>query len=233
MANPANDLTGKRYGKLVVTGLSGRRSGQLLWRCKCDCGRYKDIVAYSLTHGRSRSCGRCTNTIGERAFVDRTGQRYGRLVAIRRIGTKHHEALWLCRCDCGSYVEVVGGNLENGNTESCGCLRKETASIIGLRTTTHGKSKTRLYEVWSTMKQRCANRKQISYSHYGARGIKVCDEWLNDFASFYEWSMKAGYDPEAPRGACTLDRIDNDGDYEPSNCRWVDMSVQRSNQSRK
>ena len=94
--------------------------------------------------------------------------------------------------------------------------------------TTHGKRYTRLYTVWRDMKLRCQNPKNKSYQGYGGRGICVCPAW-QDFDNFFTWAMTAGYNPEAPFGACTLDRIDVNGDYEPSNCRWVDMKVQASN----
>lgn len=88
----------------------------------------------------------------------------------------------------------------------------------------------RLKTVWYSMRSRCYNPNATSYENYGARGIRICDEWLNDFGEFEAWAMAAGYDPDAPRGKCTIDRIDNDGNYEPSNCRWVSMSEQRRNE---
>ena len=96
----------------------------------------------------------------------------------------------------------------------------------------HGGTGTRLHNVWIMMKQRCNNPKTCEYHRYGGRGIKVCDEWAS-FNNFRDWAMSNGYDPDAPRGKCTLDRIDNDGDYEPSNCRWVDMLEQMKNRPRR
>lgn len=96
----------------------------------------------------------------------------------------------------------------------------------------HGGNGTRLHGVWIMMKQRCSNPKTCEYHRYGGRGIKVCDEW-SSFANFRDWAMANGYDPNAPRGKCTLDRIDNDGDYEPSNCRWVDMQEQMKNRPKR
>lgn len=87
----------------------------------------------------------------------------------------------------------------------------------------------RLRMVWNDMKQRCGNPNNPVFNNYGGRGIKVCDEWLNNFEAFFDWAIATGYKPDAKRGECTLDRIDNDGDYEPFNCRWVDMKVQSNN----
>lgn len=151
-------------------------------------------------------------------FDDKTGRRFGRLTAIKYVGNR----MWLCKCDCGNETVVYGGSLNSGTSHSCGCLGTEAR-------TTHGKSDTRLYSVWANMKQRCHNPKSDEYHNYGERGITVCDEWLNSFEAFYEWAMANGYDPDAPKGQCTIDRIDNDGNYEPSNCRWVNLSVQNAN----
>ena len=92
------------------------------------------------------------------------------------------------------------------------------------------KSKERLYNVYLGMRHRCYDPKIKNYRLYGGRGIKICDEWLNDYSVFREWAYANGYDENAPRGKCTIDRIDNNGDYTPQNCRWVDMKTQRKNQ---
>ena len=96
----------------------------------------------------------------------------------------------------------------------------------------HGETGTRLHNVWIMMKQRCNNPKAGEYHRYGGRGVEVCDEWLS-FSNFRDWALSNGYDPNAPRGKCTLDRIDNDGNYEPSNCRWIDMKGQMENRPKR
>lgn len=148
------------------------------------------------------------------------GKRFGRLFVIKRVGTLGHNTAYKCVCDCGKESIVRGCDLLSGNTRSCGCLHGER----------HGHADDRLYSVWRTMKARCNNPNNQKYSDYGGRGIKVCDEWMHSFTSFYDWAMVNGYDYDAPVGQCTLDRIDVNGDYEPSNCRWVDAKTQTNNQ---
>jgi len=168
-----------------------------------------------------------------RPVIDLTGQRFGRLVVIEQAGRdKRGAVLWRCKCDCGNEAVVLGNLLKRGGTKSCGCISAELWAVNHLNAhTTHGGTHTRLYCVWYDMKVRCENKSSRGYKWYGALGVKVCDEW-HDFGKFREWAMSSGYDPSAPRGQCTLDRIDPYGNYEPSNCRWVPMSVQCRNRRR-
>lgn len=162
--------------------------------------------------------------------VDLTGQRFGKLTVIGEGGfyispSGRKERTWKCKCDCGNEVFLRVSNLRN-NTKSCGCLRKEVTSK---NHKVHGKCFSRLHKVWLQMKGRCYNPNNSSYKNYGGRGIEICKEWKDSFQAFYDWSIANGYDETVERGKCTLDRIDVNGNYEPSNCRWVSQKVQSRN----
>ncbi|WDU82287.1 hypothetical protein [Caloramator sp. Dgby_cultured_2] len=151
--------------------------------------------------------------------IDLTGKVFGRLSVIGYHSTnKRGKALWLCKCDCGNETVVIGENLRSGKTTSCGCYNREM-SIKANRI--HGMTKTRIYECWLDMKKRCNDLNNKEYHNYGERGIRVCEEWEKDFKNFYDWSINNGYNDNL-----TIDRIDVNGDYEPSNCRWVTWSQQ-------
>ncbi len=153
-------------------------------------------------------------------FIDMTGKRFGKLTVIEKGTTKNKRIKWICKCDCGKTLEV-DGTLLRIRQRSCGCARKEHIK--------HGKTHSRLYAIWCDMKQRCLNPNEKTYFRYGGRGITICDEWRDDFASFERWAMQSGYDKKAPRGQCTLDRVDVNGNYCPENCRWTTNKVQCNN----
>lgn len=159
---------------------------------------------------------------------DLTGQRFGKLVARSIVGQdKHKNVIWLCDCDCGQTHEVVSRALVNGHVNSCGCMGH--GEFRSKRQEKHGGSKERLYGVWGGMLNRCYDPNRTEFSNYGGRGIEVCDEWRNSYAAFRSWAYANGYDPALPGKDCSLDRIDTDGNYEPSNCRWVTMLEQSRN----
>lgn len=156
-------------------------------------------------------------------FIDLTGQRFGKLVVQKRssVNTKDGRPQWICQCDCGHTTIVSGHNLREGITKSCGCGHKR----INLK---HGYlvdgKKDRLYRVWAGIKQRCSNPKNKSYNNYGGRGIKMCSEWRESYPRFREWAYQNGY-----AEGLQIDRINNDGNYEPSNCRFVSPTANAQN----
>ena len=157
--------------------------------------------------------------------IDITGTTFGRLIAVKLAPRGTHHRRWLCRCSCGNDVVVHQPNLRSGATQSCGCLMSETSRRQGLQNATHGMCETASYKRWTAMRQRCQNAKHPAFKNYGGRGITVCKQWDESFEQFH---ADIG---DAPKGL-SLDRIDNDGNYEPSNCRWATRSEQQSNQQR-
>lgn len=153
-------------------------------------------------------------------FVDLTGNVYGALTVIKRAGTKNGHVTWECRCECGNMTVTNSSLLKSGTTKSCGCRRVYKCGETHRK---HGQTRTRLYIIWQHMKQRCLNPKAAKYKYYGGRGITVCEEWLS-YESFSKWAIENGYQEDL-----TLDRIDVNGNYEPSNCRWATWKVQQNN----
>lgn len=214
------DLTGQKFGRLTVIERAEDRiskSGKhrIMWCCKCSCGNEIITSSGNLREGRTQSCGCLAREItSQKCSKDITGQKFGKLTAIKRVSKIGEPVKWECKCDCGNTCIVNKNNLGR-STKSCGCLAHKG---------THELSKTRLYNIWLDMKQRCYNPNAKAYKNYGERGIEVCNEWKNDFAIFYNWAMDNGYDE-----ILEIDRINNDQNYSPDNCRWITHQEQQLN----
>ena len=156
--------------------------------------------------------------------TDLAGHRFGYLTVIKRIGSRWGHSLWECKCDCGESCKRTPNQLTQNDKVSCGCMTKNSQHFANFR---HGGTGTRLYRIWKAMKTRCTNPNVPYFQYYGGKGIAVCEEWQNDFQSFFGWSMANGYSD-----GLTIDRINGDGDYSPENCRWVTMTVQNRNKKK-
>ena len=152
------------------------------------------------------------------------GKKYGRLTVIEVIRPNKGETKFRCKCDCGNEYIGTGKYIKYGNIVSCGCLSKEIKEKA-IKTK-------RLRGIYQGMKERCYNKNSNGYKNYGGRGIKICKEWEESFDNFYKWAIENGYNRDAKFGECTIDRINNDGDYEPRNCRWITLKEQSKNKRR-
>ena len=158
-------------------------------------------------------------------IIDLTGQKFGRLRVLNRgddyissSGDKY--VRWVCECECGNIKNIFGTCLRNGTTKSCGCLKKD---LDKHKFVTHGDSNAHLYYVWRGMRNRCTSKASRIYKYYGARGISVCEEW-NKYDNFKKWALSNGY-----KQGLSIDRVDVNGNYEPSNCRWITQREQNLN----
>lgn len=153
--------------------------------------------------------------------INLLGQNFGNLSVISEYSKPNSKRkYWLCKCECGNTTIVNTTDLKNGHTKSCGCLKNKNNN----KTTRKSVKNNRLYNIWRGMKKRCYLPTNKDYKNYGGRGISVCDEWKNNFLAFYDWSIANSYSD-----TLTIDRIDTNGNYEPSNCRWVDIKTQERN----
>lgn len=153
--------------------------------------------------------------------VNLIGLKFGRLTVVNKLYIRNQKQYWECLCDCGNKTEVPTGHLKSGHTTSCGCYHSEISKKVN---TTHGGKHERLYSIWFGMKKRCFNPKEPAYKYYGERGIKVCDEWAENYSLFREWALKNGYDD-----TLSIERKDVNGNYCPENCCWIPLNKQNSN----
>ncbi len=153
---------------------------------------------------------------------DLTGKTFGYLTVLCRdettIGARNSK--WICKCKCGGSTVAAYGDLKSGHTTSCGCKKYESHNKR------HGMSNTRIYRIWNQMKMRCYDKNRAAWKQYGGRGIEVCSEWKDSFESFYYWAMSNGYSDNL-----TIERVDVNGNYEPSNCKWISLEKQQANRT--
>ena len=158
-------------------------------------------------------------------LIDLTNNRYGKLVVISKHGHSGKETTWLCQCDCGEQTVVIGRDLRSGNTQSCGCLQRQRATEANIKHNGSARGQREpLYKRWESMKKRCFSTNCKSYKDYGGRGITVCAEWVNDYDAFKKWALNNGFEEHL-----TIERIDFNGNYEPSNCTWIPKKEQSKN----
>jgi hypothetical protein len=204
------NLSGGRFGRLVVISYARDQK----WHCVCDCGAHTVVLGQSLRRGMTKSCG-CG--MGWRR-IDLRGRTFGRWRVLSYAGRYR----WSCVCSCGTRRVVDGSNLRRGQSKSCSCRQRE---LTKARATTHGMTKAREYISWQHMKARCFDPQHHAYDNYGGRGITVYERWANSFEEFFA-------DTGTRPAGCSLDRIDNDGNYEPGNVRWATAKQQIQNQRR-
>lgn len=227
------DLTGKRFGRWKILGPIQRRDSIYYIKCECECGTKRFVRKTSLIDGTSISCG-CwlRRSKAFRKARNIIGKKINRLTIIALLEKKIHNSknlVALCQCDCGNYYEGILSSIKSEHVKSCGCLNREKLKTLK-RHYKGGISSHPLYWKLVNMKERCYNPKNNRYKNYGAKGIKVCKEWSDSVKNFIDWGINNGWQEDL-----TIDRIDNNGDYCPSNCQWLTKSQNsiKSNLERK
>lgn len=228
------DISGKRYNRLNVLSFNSIINNKAYFKCQCDCGCFKIILGYNITHGFTKSCGclkrevskKQTKQLAKLNINNLINKRFHRLLVFERAKNpnpiKNRGAYWKCKCDCGNIVVIRSSSLVENKTKSCGCYNIERFIE---RTMTHGKYGLSEYNSWSGMKDRCYNKNNLHYQRYGGRGIRVCKKWKYSFENFYN-----DMGPK-PSKLYSLDRINNNKGYSKENCRWATKLEQVKNRN--
>jgi hypothetical protein len=214
------DRTGEISGKLKILHIATRKGELLKWTVQCSgCQIIKNIDTAHFKLGEFRKCD-CRNSPHRVRNEIKIGNRYNRLVVDSFVGIKNNRKYWNCICDCGNQKHINTSQLNRGLLISCGCYSAEIRTSIGVE---HRECFTRLYGVWSGMKNRCGGKNCGNYHSYGGRGISVTTAW-HDYIKFRDWALANGY-----KAGLTIERVDVNGNYEPSNCTWIPLKEQAKN----